>query len=121
MVFTTYTAHTSPVIHRIQGGKDPAAMTWSAAALEGATATIMIILTTLAEFSYIPTTRNNASPLTRRLLFLLVITPPPVLTGGLMIYIAVVGSHDDGGNMALILGIVQFLSVVAYSLSYRQR
>jgi len=39
-------------------------------ALGGAVATVVIILVTLAEFSYIPTTWYNTSHLTRRLLFL---------------------------------------------------
>jgi len=36
-------------------------MTWSAVALGGAVATIIMIPATLAEFSYIPTTWNNTS------------------------------------------------------------
>src|SRR4051812_9529088 len=66
-----YTAYNSPSIYRVQGRSSPA-MTWSATALGGAVATIIMILATLFEFSYIPTTWNNTSHLTRRLVFLLV-------------------------------------------------
>ncbi|KAH9170460.1 1,3-beta-glucan synthase component-domain-containing protein [Lactarius sanguifluus] len=71
-----------------------------------------MILATLAEFSYIPTTWNNTSHLTRRLLFLLVTL---ALTAGPTFYIAVVENQTDGGaSLALILGIAQFfISVVA--------
>ncbi|ESK92280.1 1,3-beta-glucansynthase [Moniliophthora roreri MCA 2997] len=105
-----YTAYNSPAVYAVDGRSTPA-MTWSATALGGAVATIIMILATLMEFSYIPTTWNNTSHLTRRLLFLLVTLG---LTCGPTFYIAIVVRNGDDGQLALILGIVQFfISVVA--------
>ena len=70
-LFWFYTAYNAPTIYQPKRGHS-SALTWSATALGGAVATIIMILATLAEFSYIPTTWNNTSRLTRRLLFLLV-------------------------------------------------
>ena len=63
-----------------------------------------MVLATLAEFPYIPTTH--------RLLFLLVTL---ALMGGPTFYIAIVGNQaGGGGSLALILGIAQFfISIVA--------
>ncbi|TFK31470.1 1,3-beta-glucan synthase [Crucibulum laeve] len=106
-----YTAFNSPTIYRVPNRESPA-MTWSATALGGAVATIIMILATLAEFSYIPTTWNNTSHLTRRLIFLIITLG---LTSGPTFYIAIVEHNGSGGgSLALILGIVQFfISVVA--------
>jgi 1,3-beta-glucan synthase len=105
-----YTAFNSPSIYRVQGTSTPA-LTWSATALGGAVATIIMILATLAEFSYIPTTWNNTSHLTRRLIFLFITLG---LTAGPTFYIAIVEHNGTGGSLALILGIVQFfISVFA--------
>jgi 1,3-beta-glucan synthase len=106
-----YTSYNSPSIYAVRG-KASAAMTWSAVALGGAVATIIMIFATLAEFSYIPTTWNNSSHLTRRLLFLFITLG---LTCGPTFYVAIAErSSSGGGSLALILGIVQFfISVVA--------
>ncbi|TFK29456.1 1,3-beta-glucan synthase [Coprinopsis marcescibilis] len=109
-VFYFYTAWNSPTIYRF-GTRDSVAMRWSATALGGAVATIIMILATLAEFSYIPTTWNNTSHLTRRLLFLFITLG---LTCGPTFYVAIVESNNSGGQLALILSIVQFcISVIA--------
>ena len=68
-LFWFYTAYNAPTIYQPKRGHSSAS-TWSATALVGAVATIIMILATLTEFSYIPTTWNNTH-LTRRLLFLL--------------------------------------------------
>lgn len=103
-----YTAYNSPTIYN---GFNSIAMRWSATALGGAVATVIMICATLAEFSYIPTTWNNTSHLTRRLLFLAVTLG---LTAGPTFYIAIAENNSPGGSLALILGIVQFfISVVA--------
>jgi 1,3-beta-glucan synthase len=62
-------------------------LTWSATALGSAVATAIMILAAFVEFSYIPTTRNNSSHLTRRLLLLLFTL---ALTVGPTFYIATV-------------------------------
>ena len=103
-----YTAYNSPTIYN---GENSPAMRWSATALGGAVATVIMIAATLAEFSYIPTTWNNTSHLTRRLLFLAITL---ALTAGPTFYIAIAESSSPGGSLALILGIVQFfISAVA--------
>ena len=104
------TAYNSPNFYKVQG-RDSPAMRWSATALGGAVATIIMIIATLFEFSYIPTTWNNTSHLTRRLIFLLVTL---AITSGPTFYIAIVESHGTGGSLSLILGIVQFfISAIA--------
>ena len=80
-------------------------MRWSAVALGGAVATLIMIVATLFEFSYIPTTWINSSHLARRLLFLLVTL---ALTSGPTFYIAIVESNGTGGSLSLLLGVVQF-------------
>jgi len=109
-----YTAYNSPRAYDDADGNVNPAMSWSATALGGAVATIIMILATIAEFSYIPTTWNNTSHLARRLVFLFVTLG---LTSGPTIYIAIASSQGQAGQLALILGIVQFfISVVAVLL-----
>ena len=64
-----------------------------------------MILATLAEFSYILTTLNNTSHLTRWLPFLLVTL---ALTAGPTFYIVIVENWRGGGTLAVVLGIAQF-------------
>ena len=60
-VFWFYTAFNSPKVYAPKNAQSPSApMTWSATALGGAVATLIMIAATIAEFSYIPTTWNNA-------------------------------------------------------------
>lgn len=112
-----YTAYNSPKIYQIVKSDNtavvPQSLSWSVTALGGATATIIMIAATLAEFSYIPLTWNNASHLSRRLVFLLITL---ALTAGPTFYVAIAeySSGGNAGSLALILGIVQFfISVVA--------
>jgi len=107
-----YTAYHSPRVYAPLDQTNPSLpMTWSAVALGGAVSTIIMIFATLAEFSYIPTTWNNASHLTTRLIFLLVIL---ALTGGPTVYIVLVNNQKNQGQIPLIVGIVQFfVSAVA--------
>ncbi|KAF8582242.1 glycosyltransferase family 48 protein [Ramaria rubella] len=108
-----YTAFNSPTIYRRGSAPNPTpAMTWSVTALGGAVATIIMILATLIEFSYIPTTWNNTAHLTRRLLFLFVVL---ALTAGPTVYIAIA---DNTSQLPLILGIVQFFISVAATLLF---
>jgi 1,3-beta-glucan synthase len=107
-VYWFYTAYNSP---KVYNGVRSSPTRWSATALGGAVATAIMIAATIAEFSYIPTTWNNTSHLTRRLLFLLVTF---ALTAGPTIYIAIAESQTPNQTVPLILGIVQFfISVVA--------
>ncbi|KAJ7846114.1 1,3-beta-glucan synthase component-domain-containing protein [Mycena olivaceomarginata] len=105
-----YTSFNSPTVYAFNGVTSRA-MTWSAVALGGAVATLIMILATIAEFWYIPPTWANTSHLTRRLLFLFVTLG---LTCGPTFYIAIAEQQGNAGQVALILGITQFfISVVA--------
>ncbi|KAJ7481764.1 1,3-beta-glucan synthase [Mycena latifolia] len=109
-----YTAYNSQPVYTING-KHVAAVQWSAVALGGAVATLIMILATLAEFSYIPTTWNNTSHLTRRLLFLAVIL---ALTCGPTFYITLAASAGNTGSVQLIIGMVQFFFSVVVTLVF---
>jgi 1,3-beta-glucan synthase len=90
-------------------------MTWSAVALGGGISTIIMILATLAEFAYIPTTWHNASHLTTRLVFLFVILG---LTVGPTFYIAMVDGQRNQTQVPLIIGIVQFFISVTVTAAF---
>ncbi|KAJ8489645.1 hypothetical protein ONZ45_g13510 [Pleurotus djamor] len=108
-VFFFYTAWNSQAVYAIDG-ENSLAMRLSATALGGAVASLIMILATLLEFSYVQTTWNNTAHLTRRLLFLLVVL---AITCGPTFYIAIVESNGTGGNVPLIIAIVQFaISIV---------
>lgn len=108
-VFWYFTAYNAPKIYSRPNSANPTTpMSWSMTALGGAVSTIIMILATLAEFSYIPTSWNNTAHLTRRLLFLAVVL---FLTVAPSIYIAF---FNQDGHLSLILGIVQFfISILA--------
>jgi len=111
-----YTAYNSPKVYAPRLKKFPSSpMTWSAVALGGAVSTGIMILATLAEFSYIPTTWNNASHLTTRLIFLLVILG---LTAGPTFYIALVDDRETTSQLPLILGVVQFFISVVVTIAF---
>ncbi|KAJ7121002.1 glycosyltransferase family 48 protein [Mycena epipterygia] len=113
-IYFFYTAYNSPSIYTINGKNVPA-MQWSAVALGGGVATLIMILATIAEFSYIPTTWNNTSHLTRRLLFLTVIL---ALTCGPTFYVAIVVSQGTDGTVTRIIAMVQFFVSVAVTLLF---
>ena len=99
-----YTAFNSPKVYTPSNKSSPSsAMTWSATALGGAVASLIMICATLAEFSFTPTTWNNASHLTTRLIFLLVIL---ALTSGPTVYIALVDTAKS--NIPLYIAYAQF-------------
>ncbi|ESK93794.1 1,3-beta-glucansynthase [Moniliophthora roreri MCA 2997] len=111
-VFFFYAAFNSPKVYAPSTKLFPSPqMQWSAVALGGAVSTVIMLLATLFEFSYIPTTWHNASHLTTRFIFLLIIL---ALTAGPTFYIAMVDDRPNLSQVPLILGIVQFgISVVA--------
>lgn len=75
-----------------------------------------MILATVAEFSYIPTTWNNTSHLTHRLIFLVITFG---LTAGPTFYVAI-AEHQPGrgGSLSLILGVVQFFIAAVATLFF---
>ncbi|KAF8902099.1 glycosyltransferase family 48 protein [Gymnopilus junonius] len=111
-----YTAFNSPKVYapRLKSSPSPQ-MTWSAVALGGAVATFLMILATVFEFSYIPTTWNNASHLTTRLIFLLVIL---AITAGPTFYVAMVDDLPNNSQIPLIIGIVQFFVSVVVTVVF---
>ncbi|KAJ7343495.1 glycosyltransferase family 48 protein [Mycena albidolilacea] len=112
-----FTAFNSPRAYAPHDQLNPSPeMTWSATALGGAVSTLIMILATIAEYSYIPTTWNNASHLTTRLVFLLVIL---ALTAGPTFYIAMVdGRPNQTSQVPLIVGIVQFFISAVVTLAF---
>jgi 1,3-beta-glucan synthase len=115
-VYYFYTAFNSPKVYAPKNKQHPSApMTWSAVALGGAVATAIMIAATIAEFSYIPTTWNNASHLTTRFIFLLVIL---AITAGPTIYIAKVDDVPGKTQIPLIIGIVQFFISVVVTIAF---
>ncbi|GLB34966.1 putative 1,3-beta-glucan synthase subunit FKS1 [Lyophyllum shimeji] len=111
-----YTAFNSPKVYAPRNKANPSApMTWSAVALGGAISTLIMLFATIAEFSYIPTTWNNASHLTTRFIFLLVIL---ALTAGPTFYIAMVDGRPTTSQIPLIIGIVQFFISVVVTLAF---
>ncbi|KAF7972714.1 hypothetical protein HWV62_41527 [Athelia sp. TMB] len=110
-----YTASNSPSVYSYHGTHTEA-MDWSARALGGGVAALIMIAATLAEFSYIPTTWNNTSHLSRRLLFLVITL---ALCTGPTVYVGISErSAAAGGSLALILGIVQFFIAAVATLLF---
>src|ERR1700761_176114 len=109
-----YTSYNSPSVYAINN-QNVAALQWRVVALGGAVATVIMILATRAEFSYIPTTWNNPSHLMRLLLFLIVILAG---TAGPTFYIAIVASAGNAGSVTKIIGMVQFFFSVAVTLLF---
>lgn len=114
--FWYYTAFNSPTIYRRSNGTDPTpAMVWSATALGGAVATLIMIAATIAEFAYIPTTWNNTSHLARRLGFLIVCL---FLTAAPTIYVATQNTPRNNSQVALVIAIVQFFISLVVTLVF---
>ncbi|CAK5277699.1 unnamed protein product [Mycena citricolor] len=110
-----YTAFNSPRVYAPRGQTNPSPeMTWSATALGGAVSTLIMIFATLAEYSYMPTTWNNASHLMTRLLFLVVIL---AITAGPTVYIAMIDGTQKN-QIPLIIAIVQFFVSVVVTLVF---
>lgn len=116
-LFWFYTAYNSPTIYgREENDNVPSsAMRWSVTALGGAVATLIMLAATLAEFSYIPTSWNNTSHLTRRLLALLVCL---AVTAGPTVYIASVDGNNDDSNIPLIVSVVQLALSAVITLAF---
>ncbi|CUA74589.1 1,3-beta-glucan synthase [Rhizoctonia solani] len=81
----------------------------------GAVSTVIMIFATLAEFTFIPTTWNNTSHLSRRLIVLLIVLG---LTTGPSFYVFIANDGSDGSSPALIISIVQFLIAVIATLLF---
>jgi len=107
--FWFYTAFNSPTLYtkgyeqeRNQRPNAPAQ--WSAVALGGTIACLIMVFATIAEWFYVPRKWAGAQHLTKRLFFLLGML---VLNAAPSVYIF--GLGKEVGQVPLILGIVQFL------------
>ena len=117
-MFWFYTAYNSAPIYtkdyQSQYDNPPtAAARWSAVALGGTVACLLMIFATLAEWAYVPRRWAGAQHLTKRLLFLLVIF---VINVGPSVY--VFGIKGGQGQIGQILGIVQFFVALATFLFF---
>lgn len=112
-MFWFYTAFNSPTLYTrdYQQQLDPQptdAARWSAVALGGTIASVLMIIATIAEWAYVPRRWAGAQHLSKRLLFLLAVfainLAPSVYVFGIK------GGQD--GTIGKILGIVQFVIAI---------
>lgn len=102
-----YTAYNSPTLYtknydQRKNNPPNASAQWSAVALGGTVASLIMVIATLAEWAYVPRRWAGAQHLTKRLFFLLAILAINVAPS---VYIFVITQTTQ---IALILGIVQF-------------
>lgn len=112
--FWFYTAFNSPTLYtagyKQQLNQQPhAAARWSAVALGGTVASFIMIVATCAEWAFVPRQWAGAQHLTKRLLFILLIFAINVAPS---IYVFMI-DKNKGGQIAKILGIVQFFVALA--------
>lgn len=111
--FWFYTAFNSPTLytkdyHQRVNEQPPGAARWSAVALGGAVAALIMIVATIAEWRYVPRSWGGAQHLTKRLMFIILVF---IVNLGPSVYIFFVDSCTSKatcGKISLILGIVQF-------------
>jgi len=106
--FWFYTAFNSPTLYtkgyqQQLNNKPNKAAQWSAVALGGTIASLIMIFATVAEWAYVPRKWSGAQHLTKRLLFLLAVFAVNI---GPAVYIFGI---SQTGKIAQILGVVQFL------------
>jgi len=106
--FWFYTSFNSPTLYtkgyqQQLNNKPNKAAQWSAVALGGTIASLIMIFATLAEWAYVPRRWSGAQHLTKRLLFLLAVFAVNI---GPAVYIFGI---SQTGKIAQILGVVQFL------------
>lgn len=113
-VFWFYTAFNSPTLYTPDYKQQlnqppPAASQWSAVALGGSIASLLMIMATLAEWAYVPRRWAGAQHLTKRLLFLLAIfainVAPSVYIFGI--------KNANTSQIGHILGVIQFFIALA--------
>jgi len=107
--FWFYTAKNSPTLYMTGyqqelNNQPPASAQWSAVALGGTIACIIMIAATIAEWTYVPRRWAGAQHLTKRLLFLIAVL---IINVAPSVYIFVIKGNQHK-QIAKILGIVQF-------------
>ncbi|RDW73793.1 putative 1,3-beta-glucan synthase component FKS1 [Coleophoma crateriformis] len=112
--FWFFTAKNSPTLlvkdyRQEENNQPPGSAQWSAVALGGTVASVLMLIATLCEWSYVPRKWAGAQHLTKRLLFILVVL---VINVAPSVYIFIIQGTQKT-KIALILGIVQFFIAVA--------
>ncbi|KAH6721380.1 1,3-beta-glucan synthase component-domain-containing protein [Leptodontidium sp. MPI-SDFR-AT-0119] len=112
--FWFFTAKNSPTLlvknyEQERNNQPPGSAQWSAAALGGAVACLIMISATIAEWTYVPRRWAGAQHLTKRLLFLIVMF---ALNAGPSVYIFAFPDKQKD-KLSLIIGIVQFFIAIA--------
>ncbi|TGO12077.1 hypothetical protein BTUL_0095g00350 [Botrytis tulipae] len=114
--FWFFTAKNSPTLleknyKQQENNQPPASAQWSAVALGGAVASLIMVIATICEWSYVPRRWAGAQHLTKKLLFLLAVLALNVAPS---VYIFII-PNTQKTKIALILGIVQFfIALVTY-------
>ncbi|ESZ96184.1 glucan synthase [Sclerotinia borealis F-4128] len=114
--FWFFTAKNSPTLlekhyEQQKNNQPPASAQWSAVALGGAVASLIMVVATICEWSYVPRRWAGAQHLTKKLLFLLAVLAINVAPS---VYIFIIPDTQHT-KIALILGIVQFfIALVTY-------
>ncbi|RKF54536.1 1,3-beta-glucan synthase component FKS1 [Erysiphe neolycopersici] len=117
--FWFFTAKNSPTLlvpnyQQELNNQPPASYQWSAVALGGAVACLLMIAATIAEWTYVPRQWAGAQHLTKRLFFLLGML---VLNAGPSAYIFLF-SGDGKSKIALTISIAQFFIALASSFFF---
>jgi 1,3-beta-glucan synthase len=104
-----YTAYNSPTLYtknydQRKNNPPNASAQWSAVALGGTVASVIMVIATIAEWAYVPRRWAGAQHLTKRLFFLLAIL---AINAAPSVYIFVI-PNTQTTQVALILGVVQF-------------
>jgi len=112
--FWFFTAKNAPTLlvkkyEQERNNQPPASVQWSAVALGGAIACFLMIIATIAEWTYVPRRWAGAEHLSKRLLFLVVML---VINAGPSVYIFLV-AKDQTDKITHIIGIVQFFIALA--------
>lgn len=112
--FWFYTAFNSPTFytHDYQqelNNQPHGSAHWSAVALGGTVATLIMIWATLAEWAYVPRRWAGAQHLSKRLMFLILVL---IINVAPSVYIFIIPNQQEK-KIALVLGIVQFFIALA--------
>lgn len=115
--FWFYTSFNSPTLytypyHQRLDESPPGPYQWSAVALGGTIASLIQILATLAEWSYVPRRWSGAQHLTKRLLFLIAIFIINIGPSVVIFGFDSIGKKNTN-RIGTILGVVQFLFALA--------
>ncbi|KAF3942106.1 hypothetical protein ABW19_dt0205026 [Dactylella cylindrospora] len=111
-MFWFFTVHNSTTIYTrnyvyTENTQPTAAAHWSAVALGGTVACIIMVIATCAEWAYVPREWAGAQHLSRRLLFIVILL---LINAGPSVYVFLINQDDQ---IAKILGIVQFFIALA--------